>query len=394
MKRALLLAGSAMILGGILNLSALGAQSEFPHQTHSVFFSDCGTCHTGVVSGDWASTYPQVATCAACHDGNTAPNIGWTTPAGPRASNLGFRHEAHAFDCAMCHIPGGGDDLSLIAIPQPATCLGCHAPTAESHLEAKGMCQTCHVPAVESRLSEADVADFPQPASHTAGNFAITHGALAVESASDCAVCHDRTGCFTCHAGASHLPDAILQIPLPQEGGPRGVQFPEGRTPPFHEGNFAVAHAAAASAGQPNCTTCHSESTCTSCHEGQGSPAFHPINFLTSHGPEAYGRVNDCSSCHNTEAFCRACHLGLGLDAVGEIGGAYHTDQTLWILSHAPAARQDLESCVSCHQQTDCLRCHSAQAGLGVNPHGPDFNGSSISDRNKAMCTLCHISGG
>ena len=394
MKRGLLLAGSALLMLGFLSVSTASAQSEFPHQTHSVFFSDCGTCHAGVATGDWASVYPQVATCAACHDGSTAPNIGWTTPESPRASNLGFRHEAHAFDCVMCHIPGGGEDLSLIAIPQPSVCLGCHAPQAPGHLEAQGQCRTCHVPAVESRLSEADVAGFPQPASHTARNFAITHGPLAVESASDCAVCHDRGSCFTCHKGTAHLPDAILQIPLAQEGGPRGVQLPEGTTPPFHEGNFSVAHAAAASARQPDCATCHSESTCNSCHEGQGSPSFHPINFLASHGPEAYGRMNDCSSCHNAEAFCRTCHLGLGLDAAGGIGGVYHNDQTLWILSHATAARQDLESCVSCHQQTDCLRCHSAQSGLGVSPHGPDFNGSSIEERNKAMCTLCHISGG
>ncbi|MGW8265197.1 MAG: hypothetical protein ACWGSQ_02450 [Longimicrobiales bacterium] len=394
MKRALALAGTAAVLGGFLSVSALGAQSEFPHEKHSVFFSECSACHSGVAAGDWASVYPDVTTCAGCHDGTTAPEIGWEPAESPRPSNLAFRHQAHAFDCATCHLPGGGEDLSQIAIPQPATCLGCHAPQAGGHLEAAGMCQTCHVPAVDSRLSEADVADFPHPASHEAQRFPVTHGTMAVESASDCSVCHDRTSCLTCHLGASHLPDAILQIPLPQEGGARGVQLPEGKTPPFHEGNFAVAHAAAASAGQPNCTTCHSETTCNSCHEGQGSPAFHPINFLASHGPEAYGRVSDCSSCHNTEAFCRACHLGLGLDAAGEIGGVYHNDQTLWILSHAPAARQDLESCVSCHQQTDCLRCHSAQSGLGVSPHGPDFNGSSISERNQAMCTLCHISGG
>jgi hypothetical protein len=86
--------------------------------------------------------------------------------------------------------------------------------------------------------------------------------------------------------------------------------------------------------------------------------------------------------------------MGVGLNSPEGFGGAYHDNESFWILSHAPAARQDLESCVSCHQQTDCLACHSAQSGLGVSPHGPDFNGSSINDRNKAMCKLCHISGG
>lgn len=393
MRRALFLAGSAMVLGGFLTASALEAQGSFPHEKHSVFFADCGACHGGVGSEGFDGVYPEVATCAACHDGNTAPEIGWTPPAGPRASNLGFKHEPHGFDCATCHIPDGGEDLSLMRLPRPSTCLSCHAPQADGHLSAEGMCQTCHVPVVESGLSSSDVTGFPTPASHRSDGFGTTHGAMAITSAADCAVCHDRSSCFTCHAGATHLPEAILDIPLPQETGPRGVQLPEGRTPPFHEGDFKVNHAAAASAGLPECSSCHSESTCNSCHEGQNSPGFHPLNFLASHGPEAYGRVSDCSSCHNPEAFCRSCHIGLGLDAAGGIGGAYHDDQTLWILSHAPAARQDLESCVACHQQTDCLRCHSAQTGLGVNPHGPDFNGTGIEDRNKAMCTLCHVPG-
>jgi predicted CXXCH cytochrome family protein len=394
MRRALFFANPATVLGAFFWFSAAAAQSEFPHQTHSVFFSECGACHSGVTTGAWEGVYPETSTCTACHDGSTAPNIDWTPPDEPRASNLAFRHDVHAFECATCHVPGGGEDLALLAMPAPAICLGCHAPQAEGHLEAQGQCQTCHVPVVESRLSEDAIRTFPHPASHDAGRFEITHGPGALASPSDCAVCHDRTGCFTCHAERSHLQEAILQIPLPRDGGPRGVPLPERKVPPFHEGNFSVAHAAAASAKQPDCAVCHSESTCNSCHEGQNAPAFHPVNFLASHGPEAYGRVSDCSSCHNPEAFCRTCHLGLGLDAGDGIGGAYHNDQTLWILSHAPAARQDLESCVSCHQQTDCLRCHSAQSGLGINPHGPDFDGSRISDRNKAMCTLCHISGG
>lgn len=327
MKRALVLAGSALILGAVLGASALEAQSEFPHEKHSVFFSDCGACHAGVTSGSWEGVYPEVSTCTACHDGGTAPTIGWAPPDGPRASNLGFKHDPHTvFGCTDCHVPGGGEDLSTMAFPEPATCLGCHAPQAESHLEALEECQTCHVPVAESRLWDQDMAGFPKPDSHLFGDFVRNHRGQAATSPDYCAICH-------------------------------------------------------------------TESSCTSCHDGQNSPAFHPINFLASHGPEAFGRTSDCSTCHNAEAFCRACHTGLGLDAAGGAGGAYHNNESFWILSHAPAARQDLESCVSCHQQTDCLRCHSAQAGLGVNPHGPDFNGSSINDRNKAMCTLCHISG-
>ena len=327
MKRALKLAAPALILGAFLGASNIEAQSEFPHEKHSIFFSDCTACHAGVSSGSFEGVYPEASFCTACHDGGTAPVIGWTTPEDPRPSNLGFEHAPHtAFDCTNCHIRGESDDLSAITFPRPSLCLGCHAPQAENHMAAVEECQTCHVPATESGSWATAPDGFPRPDSHRFSDFIRGHRAQAAASPDYCAICH-------------------------------------------------------------------TESSCTSCHEGQGAPAFHPMNFLADHAPEAYGRMNDCSSCHSAEAFCRTCHINLGINATGEAGVAYHDAESFWIQSHAPAARQDLESCVSCHQQTDCLRCHSAQMGLGVNPHGPNFNGSSISERNKAMCTLCHISG-
>ena len=85
---------------------------------------------------------------------------------------------------------------------------------------------------------------------------------------------------------------------------------------------------------------------------------------------------------------------GLGNPEVGaSLVAPFHDSQALWILSHPQAARQDLESCVTCHQQNDCLRCHSATSGLRVNPHGPDFDASSMGSRNQAMCALCHLPG-
>jgi hypothetical protein len=326
MRRVLRLATSAMVLGALAGASPVLGQSEFPHEKHSVFFSDCSACHGGVTSGIWSEVYPDVSMCATCHDGGTAPAVHWAPSEAPRASNLAFKHEPHGFACATCHLPGGEEDLASLAIPQPGVCLGCHAPEAEGHLNAVEACQTCHVPAWKTGVTPDGMAGLPKPDSHAYGDFLRNHRGAAASSPDYCGICH-------------------------------------------------------------------TESSCASCHEGQEAPSFHPLNFMAFHGPEAYGRTSDCSTCHNAEAFCRACHSGLGVNASGAAGVAYHDNESFWILSHAPAARQDLESCVSCHQQTDCLRCHSAQAGLGVSPHGPDFQGSSISERNKAMCRLCHISG-
>ena len=319
MKRALMLAVSAMALGSFLSATVLEAQEGFPHERHSVFFSECTACHSGITSGTQAEVFPEFSTCAGCHDGNTGPAIEWQAPE-PRASSLDFPHQRHDFGCSTCHLPGGAEDLASLALPEPETCFGCHSP-GTSHQQAE-QCDFCHA---------------------TVDDFSLTL---------------------------------------------------DGANPPFHGDAFVTGHGAAASAGQPDCTSCHAENTCVQCHESQGSPEFHPMNFLASHGPEAYGRVSDCTSCHSSEAFCRECHVNLGLKGGSSFVAPYHDNQAIWILSHPQAARQDLESCISCHQQNDCLRCHSGVSGMRISPHGPDFKSSGIWDRNQAMCTVCHGPGG
>jgi predicted CXXCH cytochrome family protein len=316
MRHRTLQAILATVLGMSLHPAALSAQSDFPHERHSVFFSECTACHAGIQEAGEAGIFPESTTCATCHDGATAPTISWRAP-GPRQSSLSFNHPSHVFGCETCHLPEGPEDLAALSMPEPETCLGCHAS-------------------------------------------GTTH-----EQAEDCGLCHRVVEDLS-----PTRPDA---------------------EPPFHGEGFAASHGAAASLGQPDCTGCHSESTCISCHEGPGSPVFHPVNFLSSHGPEAYGRVSDCRSCHSTEAFCRECHSGLGFGGGGGGVAPFHNDQPVWVLSHPQAARQDLESCVSCHQQTDCLSCHSARAGWGISPHGPGFEASSVGDRNNTSCGLCHI---
>ena len=59
-------------------------------------------------------------------------------------------------------------------------------------------------------------------------------------------------------------------------------------------------------------------------------------------------------------------------------------------LGHGQAARQSLESCVSCHAERDCLACHSATRGRRINPHGPDFNAERLRESAPSMCVACH----
>ena len=74
----------------------------------------------------------------------------------------------------------------------------------------------------------------------------------------------------------------------------------------------------------------------------------------------------------------------------GVLRGGFHDKKQSFLLAHGPAARQSLESCVSCHAERDCLTCHSALGGRRFDPHGPGFDADRMRRRNSQMCTVCH----
>ena len=157
-----------------------------------------------------------------------------------------------------------------------------------------------------------------------------------------------------------------------------------------HPPGFAERHGPAAASTRTSCEGCHAKRFCSDCHDGEGRRRYHPANFAVRHPSEAYSRQRDCAACHSREAFCGACHQRLGLASQGRRDVAYHTAQPLWLLQHARAARQGLESCTTCHVQRDCMQCHS-QAGWGVNPHGRGFDARRMAARNAETCRYCHL---
>jgi len=157
-----------------------------------------------------------------------------------------------------------------------------------------------------------------------------------------------------------------------------------------HWPGFITSHSTAASSRQMTCSNCHAQRFCTECHNGEGRHDFHPVNFIARHAAEAYNRQLNCVQCHSPEAFCRTCHLNIGLSQRAAHNAAFHTAEPLWLLQHGQAARQSLETCTNCHQERDCLRCHST-IGQGVNPHGPNFNARKMQAANPQMCLECHL---
>ena len=134
---------------------------------------------------------------------------------------------------------------------------------------------------------------------------------------------------------------------------------------------------------------------------------IHPGDYLRMHSVEARHNTLDCQSCHNPIQFCASCHQQAGVSpspgprqfgrirgqrrfhppgfagAIGEPRSANH---------HGSAARRNLQSCVGCHTENDCVRCHSAGApsSLRANPHPPGFRCNGIIDVNIAGCLKCH----
>lgn len=379
---------------------------KFVHADHfeSAGEKDCEACHASKPGAQYMSVArARPETCLACHtDGQQG--------AGPVV------HYAQTNDCAQCHVPlraatglgtaqiarfgqprahAAQDFLMLhsrTTVQDAANCATCH--TTES-------CSRCHANAANVKViaslgSNANVtgvvagkkAVYPKPFDHTQRGFREQHGMLAEAGLESCSNCHTREGCQQCHRGNSAA-DAMAQLPLRNQA--PGVSIT--RRGSAHPAGFAEAHGNTAGASGESCTSCHSEKFCSDCHQGADSRKFHPANFATRHAQAVYAADTDCASCHNRESFCQSCHNGLGLSANGQRTTQFHNGQSIWLLQHGQPARQNLESCTSCHTQSSCARCHSSKGGWGVNPHGSGNTSQKLGDKNQPQCLRCHFSG-
>jgi hypothetical protein len=194
-----------------------------------------------------------------------------------------------------------------------------------------------------------------------------------------------------------------------------GTLVPSGNAGlPPHDPDFATRHGRAAGADPQACASCHAEEECVECHAGVVKPYdFHPGDYVALHAIDARRGTPDCTTCHRLQTFCVGCHarLGVGGDArtsefVGpSVGPGPRFHPPGWVEEdgeaigprhHGVEAQREVRTCASCHRESFCVRCHSAQpGGPRVNPHPADWAGSrrceALLARNARMCLRCHV---
>ncbi len=393
----------------------------------------CLGCHTHRATGHLSDD----AACARCH----APLS--------RAARLSDSAVAAIAIPDGHGRPGFLEEHAPASVQDAQRCATCHAreSCARCHPNVREVAQLASLErdARVARVLRGRPPSYFRPASHGEAKWIVAHGDSAARLPTSCANCHARPSCQACHIGRLAARE-VGRLAGPDGDGAPGVQLrlaavdvgaragglahphtpvrtgragtsdvvppvvpdsaPTARRLPtdtlrapadtsvrlvrLHPADFVDRHGTAASSGQLNCLGCHEERTCTTCHNGASRGRFHPFNFLGRHAATAAGRERDCSSCHSTETFCRECHRGQGREARGSGTVAYHDRQPLWLQQHGQAARQEMQSCASCHQQRDCMRCHS-DLGLRVNPHGPGFDAGRMASRNRQLCLACHL---
>jgi hypothetical protein len=367
-------------------------------------------------------------TCSDCHAERSAP---WMRVRGPSAPQCLSCHTPGRTDhlsapdtaCASCHLPlsraAALPTERIAKFPAPAShavagfnLTGGHGAQSRSNTSgigvaqscatchARDFCTVCHVNALEEPRIQALEADarslaltpeLKAPATHAAKDFETRHGGLAGRTGASCATCHTQESCTNCHRAGAPAPALALYPAGPGRGeGARTAR----KAPSSHVPGWESRHAPFASASIKSCVSCHTRDSCLSCHRPDAAKrgSYHPGSYLTRHPADAYSRSSSCTDCHNVGEFCQSCHAQGGLSARRTLFSAsgYHDGKRQFFVGHGQAARQALESCVSCHVERDCLTCHSVVRGRGFSPHGPGFDSERMLRKNPQLCIACH----
>ncbi|MCL4479461.1 MAG: hypothetical protein M1381_10245 [Deltaproteobacteria bacterium] len=348
MKKLLFMTSALILILAITScnkvLSSNKDRLKFSHKLHISNGIDCLTCHSGIEKAKNVSTsfIPEMSVCFQCHsDAQNKCSMCHTNPdkAQPfkvEKKDIVFAHDEHIprvkNDCTYCHtrIPFETEPTPG-NLPTMQVCMTCHQKDYDSL-----KCSMCHTEL--SSISIKRLAKF----SHNAG-FKYNHGALARTDIQSCEQCHQLSFCDTCHNTQDKILPAIRYPEAPQKA-------------LIHRGDWLAVHSI----------------------EAQQDPA-------------------SCYRCHTADS-CRACHIrnGVGADTSSPVAAPHPTGtdflfNTASSQFHGRLARQNINTCASCHSGgTDsiCVQCHKV-GGVGGNPHPANFK-SSLNQNKDAVCVICH----
>jgi len=262
---------------------------------------------------------------------------------GSGPARYAFSHRVHVvdqeLDCESCHVDAQSEESP--GMPALAQCALCHAELdAEKPPERK----------VEVFFGAQ-------------GYLAARRGALGDEPIFS-HVGHIAAGleCASCHSGVEQNDDVLTL----------------------------------ARASMASCVECHEQrqapNDCASCHTQlrvDVAPPSHDGNWIRAHGPTVCARddatASQCSMCHS-EANCVSCH--------NEMPPESHTN-FFRLRGHGIVASLDRASCMTCHQEDSCTQCHmssppSTHTGAWGAPVNQHCVGCHFPVQNEG-CVVCHL---
>jgi menaquinone reductase, multiheme cytochrome c subunit len=302
----------------------------------------------------------------------------------PREPAFGFPHRVHVmdegFDCGDCHM--GVEDTDRPGMPVQMQCMLCH--------------EDIDPDLPEDRRSAAFFVDgrlVAQGLSALSNEVIFSH-LRHVEAGIDCAACHGDVGdterilpevavsmddCMSCHARTS----------APNDCATCHLAYSSELAPFTHDHLWMEVHGGVVRGRSRDvvdrCSMCHTEETCSSCHQTE-APRDH-TNFWRRRG-HAFGAGldrNRCATCHQPDS-CNTCHAdSRPISHVGSWGGSRSNH---CLSCHIPLQS---EGCYTCHKSTpshflappkppdhhpamDCRQCHGLTAPLLHADSGADCN--------------------
>jgi hypothetical protein len=260
-----------------------------------------------------------------------------------------------------------------------------------THIEAGLACTECHASVLKSSAIKENVIDVQIPKKSEA-----------------CAACHDP------------IPDY-----KPVQRFEPAVNFSHAWHVPMLANDCGKCHVKFTETGDTlkpvppmtTCTACHNHAQdfavgrCTPCHISLNKYAFKPVkeytheaSFLETHGKWARQSVQTCTQCHD-QTMCSTCHTATTRPIPPSVQfpekvASEFIHRGDWISRHAMEQAADPASCQKCHGPQYCQSCHAFQnvSPSGANPRDPHPQNwlavhGTQARLNILACAACHDQG-